>query len=847
MTKADTRRESIVRDVLEDAGMFSAASFGAVVAKYETNKKPQSRGLPSCPVVAFYGFRGGAGRTTALAHVAAFLAARQVSIVALDLDLEAPGLHHVLGCPEPEEGYGTLALLRTASTVDDPAGDDRLRLAPHLAKSALDVGAPIRVIPAGRLSPAYLSRLDDLGVPLWHALDGVSPLEAVVKRAREELAPDMICLDCRTGLNGLSASAVFHVADLVVCFLPVSKQSLDGIAILFKGLKAAKLNRHGAPDVLLVPSMVPAGREGKQRLDTWFNPALESLFAEIVLGEPISETNAAEIIDKVPLVREGIEYRPSIALVDALDSDFVQRSSGAYQGLLVALDRLLKTAAAATPARVDSALILEQLGANADLKDLAFAESTDPQTIVQKFIPPQDFKAILDRSTWYVVGAKGAGKTWLWQYLLSPTGGAIIAEQGFVAAHGSKEALLSSSAFRELEKDKSLSLEKRGLHGALWLFYAANRVLADQPTLAAEIAPSLSVVEKTILKLIAAAKTSATLLTALTRALAHEQAGTLSERLIRTLDAALLQRGPRLTILLYDGLDTGFGSEPADIERRTRYVNALVEAIEPLRGVSKRLGFKVFLREDVHSAIGIQNQSHLSAATIELKWSPSDLWRLALNLVSASAAYMTAVKAIDPSAGPGQWPVEEERRRSLLVPLWGDEMEQGNKVSTATFVQRRTSDGKDRLFPRTLVQLLAAATNHQRETAPGSDRVLRSVAVQKGYADASAKRVEDLRNEYSNLKDYLDALKGRAPTGTEKELIDHLKKGVTKVRRPKGAKGAPAGALHAGPGGWHGVIERLLEVGVLREYRRARGDAGEKKYEIALLYRPGLGLRAYGV
>jgi hypothetical protein len=65
--------------------------------------------------------------------------------------------------------------------------------------------------------------------------------------------------------------------------------------------------------------------------------------------------------------------------------------------------------------------------------------------------------------------------------------------------------------------------------------------------------------------------------------------------------------------------------------------------------------------------------------------------------------------------------------------------------------------------------------------------------------------------------------------------------------KTKKTKGATAGALHAGPGGWHKVIERLLEIGALREYKRARSDSGEKKYEIALLYRPGLGIKAFGV
>ncbi|WP_246844050.1 ParA family protein, partial [Hydrocoleum sp. CS-953] len=42
--------------------------------------------------VTFYSFKGGVGRTTALTHVASILAMRGRKVVAVDLDLEAPGL-----------------------------------------------------------------------------------------------------------------------------------------------------------------------------------------------------------------------------------------------------------------------------------------------------------------------------------------------------------------------------------------------------------------------------------------------------------------------------------------------------------------------------------------------------------------------------------------------------------------------------------------------------------------------------------------------------------------------------------------------------------------------------------
>lgn len=245
--------------------MFSPASFAGVLSTQREGSTPSiaAASPPSPPVVAFYGFRGGAGRTTALGHVAALLASRQVSVVAIDLDLEAPGLHHVLGCPEPEEDRGVLALLRTAATVDDDALDRELRLAPHVVKSELQIGASIRVLPAGRLSSRYLDRLDDLGVPLWHVMEGPNPLELVIARVKEELTPDAIFLDCRTGLSGLSASALFHTADIVLCFATVSTQSLDGLEIFLKGLRVARAQRAGLPEALIVPAWFPRDLRGR--------------------------------------------------------------------------------------------------------------------------------------------------------------------------------------------------------------------------------------------------------------------------------------------------------------------------------------------------------------------------------------------------------------------------------------------------------------------------------------------------------------------------------------------------------------------------------------------------------
>ncbi|HCU92521.1 MAG TPA: hypothetical protein DHU96_07160, partial [Actinobacteria bacterium] len=55
----------------------------------------EREGTPPCDgqVVTFYSFKGGTGRTMALANVAWILAANGKRVLAADWDLESPGLH----------------------------------------------------------------------------------------------------------------------------------------------------------------------------------------------------------------------------------------------------------------------------------------------------------------------------------------------------------------------------------------------------------------------------------------------------------------------------------------------------------------------------------------------------------------------------------------------------------------------------------------------------------------------------------------------------------------------------------------------------------------------------------
>jgi MinD-like ATPase involved in chromosome partitioning or flagellar assembly len=76
-------------------------------------------------IVTFYSFKGGVGRTMALANIAVILVQRGIKVLAIDWDLEAPGLEryfvdYTWRSAIEQEGAGFLDLLVQAKAASSP-------------------------------------------------------------------------------------------------------------------------------------------------------------------------------------------------------------------------------------------------------------------------------------------------------------------------------------------------------------------------------------------------------------------------------------------------------------------------------------------------------------------------------------------------------------------------------------------------------------------------------------------------------------------------------------------------------------------------------------------------------
>jgi hypothetical protein len=168
-------------------------------------------------------------------------------VVALDLDLEAPGLHQKLGSQEVLNRAESGTLRGAVDELLDALEDEPIRH--DLRKTAIEVDLPpgrsgsLLLIPAGSApSQAYWAALERLNHALRSNRRNGGLAEAVLElqaRIKEEFAPDFLLIDSRTGITELGGLATSLLADRVVCLTTTSPESVDGTRVVVDALRAA--------------------------------------------------------------------------------------------------------------------------------------------------------------------------------------------------------------------------------------------------------------------------------------------------------------------------------------------------------------------------------------------------------------------------------------------------------------------------------------------------------------------------------------------------------------------------------------------------------------------------------
>lgn len=191
-----------------------------------------------------------------------------------------------------------------------------------------------------------------------------------------------------------------------------------------------------------------------------------------------------------------------------------------------------------------------------------------------------------------ILGRDGTSKTELFRYMSESTGSPTI------VVHG--PWTLSVGGFKEAERiiDET-TLEWRNF----WVLYICNALQQETPTV-----PLPQYLEQCDLA------SEKGLLDGLESTAKTPRASLELNGWLQKLDGAAEPN----SILLFDGLDTRFGSTREDRERRSRSTEGLFGVWMDRGQTLTNLHFKIFLRENVWNELNFQNKSHLYGRFIRL-------------------------------------------------------------------------------------------------------------------------------------------------------------------------------------------------------------------------------------
>jgi cellulose biosynthesis protein BcsQ len=203
---------------------------------------PPTRGL----VYTFYSYKGGVGRSMALANAGALLAKSGQRVLMVDWDLEAPGLERFFRSASlslsrtREETPGVVDLIWSVTGGTRLSWRDCLI---DIIPQTRTLWGALSLITAGKLGELegddYVQRLRKLD---WAQLFGEYRLGEHIEEWRSEWIRsfDLVLIDSRTGISDIGNISTILFPDVLILVFTTSGQSIDGIVDVMRRSRAAQ-------------------------------------------------------------------------------------------------------------------------------------------------------------------------------------------------------------------------------------------------------------------------------------------------------------------------------------------------------------------------------------------------------------------------------------------------------------------------------------------------------------------------------------------------------------------------------------------------------------------------------
>lgn len=220
-------------------------------------------------VITFYSYKGGVGRTMALANLACLLARKGKKVLLIDWDLEAPGLHHFFNRREKKKFKEEQGLIDLITDVKSKLDKRRLKsddmsilryfhnnLSNYISKDLqfyfenVNLKYKLDLMKSGRFDSAYTTKLNKID---WLKFYEDYPSFFRNFAYYLESIYDYILIDSRTGFADTSGICTMLMPERLVLVFSPNEQNIEGVLDVAVQSREYRLNSYDERTLAIFP------------------------------------------------------------------------------------------------------------------------------------------------------------------------------------------------------------------------------------------------------------------------------------------------------------------------------------------------------------------------------------------------------------------------------------------------------------------------------------------------------------------------------------------------------------------------------------------------------------------